>query len=85
MPNCDHIGPEQVIEWGEQLLRERRVPESQWNGARFSWRGNVDATTSVHVEVLREQDDWRVTQLERRRNAPIDDAESGYRALSVPQ
>lgn len=84
MPNCDHVGPEQVIEWGEQLLRERNVPEAHWNGARFSWRGNVDATTSVHVEVLRESDDWRVTQLQRRRGETVADEESGYRALHVP-
>jgi hypothetical protein len=81
MPNCDHVGPEQVIEYAEHALRERGLPPEQWDGARYAWSGNVDEKTSVHVEVVRENDGWRVTQLERRKSA-IPESESGYRTLA---
>ncbi|HEY6136643.1 MAG TPA: hypothetical protein VI670_02660 [Thermoanaerobaculia bacterium] len=80
MPNCDHIGPEQVVEYAEERLRERGLAPEQWDGARYAWAGNVDEHTSVHVEVVREHGDWRVTKLERRKSA-IPESESGYRAL----
>ena len=80
MPNCDHVGPEQVVEYAEHALRERGLPPEQWDGARYAWSGNVDEHTSVHVEVVRENGDWRVSQLERRKSA-IPESESGYRVL----
>ena len=80
MPNCDHIGPEQVVEYAEERLRERGLAPEQWDGARYAWAGNVDEHTSVHVEVVREHGDWRVTKLERRKSA-IPESESGYRTL----
>jgi len=84
MPACDHVGPEQVVEYGERVLRERQLPEGAWDGARFSWRGNVDEATSVHVEVLREAGDWRVTRLERHRGETVAEEESGYRIEALP-
>jgi hypothetical protein len=81
MAGCDHIGPEQVVEYAENALRERGLPEERWEGARYAWSGNVDEQTSVHVEVLRENGDWRVTHLERRKS-PIPESESGYRTVT---
>ena len=81
MPNCDHVGPEQVIEHAEQELRGRGPPPERWDGARYAWAGNVDDNTSVHVEVVRENGGWRVTKLERLKSA-IPESESGYRTLA---
>jgi hypothetical protein len=81
MPSCDHVGPEQVVEYAESALRERGLPPEQWEGARYAWSGNVDESTSVHVEVVRERGDWRVTKLERRKVA-VPESETGYRTLA---
>jgi hypothetical protein len=80
MPACDHVGPEQVVEYAENVLRERGVPPEKWEGARYAWSGNVDETTSVHVEVVRQNGDWFVAKLERRKEA-IPESEAGYRTL----
>lgn len=80
MPNCDHVGPEQVVEYAETALRARGLPPARWDGARYAWSGNVDENTSVHIEVAHENGDWRCTKLERRKGA-IPESESGFRAL----
>ncbi len=80
---CDHIGPAEVVEYAEQLLREKNVPEAQWTGTRVAWSGNVDPATSILVEVVRDEDDWRVTRLERRPE-PMDEAEGGFHVINLP-
>ena len=42
MPNCDHVGPEQVVEYAEHALRERGLQPEKWDGARYAWAGNVE-------------------------------------------
>lgn len=80
MPACDHVGPEQVVEYAEKALRERGLPAEQWEGARYAWSGNVEENTSVHVEVVRQNGNWFVTKLERR-NEALPESETGYRTL----
>ena len=80
---CDHIGPAEVVEYAEQLLHERNLPVEKWEGTRVAWSGNVEPGRSVLVEVVRENDDWRVTRLERRQE-PIDEAEIGFQVITAP-
>jgi hypothetical protein len=80
MAGCDHIGPNEVVEYAESELRTRGLPPAQWDGARYAFAGNIDENTSVHVEVLYENGDWRCTKLERRKSA-IPESETGFRAL----
>jgi hypothetical protein len=80
MAGCDHVGPNEVVEYAETELRARGLPPDQWDGARFAFSGNIDENASVHIEVTRENGDWRCTRLERRKSA-IPESESGFRAL----
>jgi hypothetical protein len=80
MAGCDHIGPNEVVEYAENELHARALPPAQWEGARYSYSGNIDENASVHIEVLYENGDWRCTKLERRKSA-MPESEIGFRAL----
>jgi len=81
---CDHIGPQEVVDYAEQILRERGIPPERWTGTRVSWSGNAESGMAIHIEVLRDADDWRVTKLERQRGVAVPESEEGYRVLEMP-
>jgi hypothetical protein len=80
MAGCDHVGPNEVVEYAENELRARGLPPEQWDGARYAFSGNIDEHASVLIEVVREDGDWCVTKIERRKS-PIPESETGYRAV----
>jgi len=81
---CDHIGPQEVVDYAEQILRERGIPPERWTGTRATWSGNAESGIAVHIEVLRDADDWRVTKLERQRDVVVPESEAGFRVLEMP-
>jgi len=79
---CDHIGPADVVEYAETHLRERGLPPEEWEGTRAEWGGVAESGLTIHIEVTRDHDDWRVTRLDRNRE-PLAADEVGFRVFVV--
>lgn len=65
----------------EKHLRDRQIPTGEWNGLRFGWGENVDTMwKSVWLEILRRDDAWIVTRIDRR-ESELPDSELGFHSL----
>jgi hypothetical protein len=77
---CDHVGPVELIEMSEALLRERgRSPEP---GMRFGFGENLPEGmwAAVVTEIERRGDQWIVVRLDRKKE-PLPETELGLREL----
>lgn len=77
---CDHVGPVELIEMSESLLRDARRPPAP--GMRFRFSENLPNSmwASVITEIERRDEQWIVVRLDRNRE-PVADAELGLREL----
>ena len=78
---CDHIGPQEVVEFAEEFLRRREIPPEEWAGTRATWSGNAESGMAIHIEVLRDAGDWRVTKLDRQRDVTVPEGDAGFRVI----
>lgn len=65
---CDHLGPPEVIEMTEGVLRARGLTAERWDGVTARHGENLPAGAmwaSVTVEIARRGEEWIVTRLDR--------------------
>jgi hypothetical protein len=77
---CDHVGPVELIEMSESLLREAGRAASP--GMRFRFAENLPngMWASVITEIERRGEQWIVVRLDRSKE-PIAEGEAGLREL----
>ncbi len=66
--NCDHFGPAEFAAAAEADLRARGIPESEWNGRRFIWGGQLTESKyfkGLSMGLLRRDGQWVVTAIDR--------------------
>ncbi len=66
---CDHTDPPVIMERAEEWLRQRGIAESQWNGMHLRHSENTPNAKgwkSVVIEIERRNDEWIVTDIDRR-------------------
>ena len=79
---CDHVGPVELIEMSESLLRERGLTPAP--GMRFGFGENLPngMWASVVTEIERRGEQWIVTRLDRKKE-PLPETELGLRFRSA--
>ena len=79
---CPHFQPADLVALAEKHLRASGVPESNWEGRRFHWGGNIDSPPfkSLVLQCARKGGDWAVTKLDRRKET-ITAEDEGFRQL----
>lgn len=65
---CNHLGPIEIMQMVEELLRAEGLPEDRWEGLAFGWGEDVTGSqwTSVYTEIERRGASWIVTKIDRR-------------------
>ena len=79
---CVHFQPADLTALAEKHLRETGVPESDWEGRRFHWGGEIDSPpfNALVLQCARKNGDWAITKVDRRKNG-IALEETGFKAL----
>lgn len=79
---CDHVGPVELIEMTEALLRERGVAPAP--GMRFGFGENLvnGMWAAVVTEIERRGKQWIVVRLDRRKEA-LPGGELGLREIGA--
>ncbi len=64
---CDHVGYPEMVEMAEKYLRERAIPEPEWEDRGFSYGENVHTPywAAIFFEVHRRDGDWVLTRMDR--------------------
>lgn len=82
--NCDHFGPAEFAAAAEADLRARGIPESEWNGRRFTWGGQLTESKyfkGLSMGLLRRDGQWVVTAIDRSKT-PLEESRLGLREVS---
>jgi hypothetical protein len=88
MPNtpdsgkCEHFQPADLIAMASRFLEDQAVPESEWEGRRFEWGGQIDSPpfTGLVLGCKRKENQWVVTKIDRRKTGVTPD-EVGFREI----
>ncbi len=81
---CDHTQPSEVAKLGEEYLRSKGVPETDWDGCRFGYGGDGGngPFKSVYTEVERRGGGWVAVKLDRRKDS-LPDGLAGFQVVKV--
>jgi hypothetical protein len=76
---CRHFQPSDLVDLAEKQLRGAGIPESDWEGKRFHWGGDIDSPPfrSLVLCCVRRNGNWVMTRLDRRKE-PIGSEDKGF-------
>lgn len=82
--NCDHFGPPEFAAAAEAYLRASGIPESAWDGRRFTWGGQLTESKyfkGLSMGLLRRDGQWVVTAIDRSKT-PLAEAQLGLKEVT---
>ncbi len=82
---CVHFQPADMVALVEKHLRAAGVPETEWEGRRFHWGGNIESPPfkSLVMQCASKQGNWVMTKLDRRKD-PITAEDEGFWEITSP-
>ena len=83
---CVHFQPADLVALAEKHLHGAGIPESDWEGRRFHWGGNIDSPPfqSLVMQCARKLGNWAMTKLDRRKETIAAEDEGFWEMPSPP-